>query len=155
MKILLFIFGVFVQLFYSQTLFNPNDIIKNSKTEQLIKSIIKTKDKKYKVEKIALGKGQCFYDIQKNGVEKYSYITHENSYSVGQFTHWANTDVKSAIKFYKNCGFSLYKSSINGNNCARMKNNSGTIFITIEKLSTKKSYIVISDGIELSDESDV
>jgi hypothetical protein len=155
-KLLIVIFFVFiVSKSFAQKLFNPDDVINNHQTEELIKKIIKIKDPNYKIEKQNFN-GKWVYDITKKGNNQYVYSTMENSFSVDQFTHWANVDYRTVINFYKNCGYIMYKSKEigAGNGCTRFKNKKGTIFVNIDKLTNNKCFIVIS-GIELDCESDV
>jgi hypothetical protein len=147
-KIVLFIFLIlFVSKSFSQNLFNPNDIINNPKTEQLLKEIIKNNDPKYKIKK-ENSNGNWYYSIRKKGKDPYEYTTNDNSFSVNQFHHWTSLDFSKVIQFYKKSEYILYVDKEIGTGCTRFKNKAGTIFVHIYKLPKNKCSITIS-GIDL------
>jgi|LakMenEpi03Aug12_release.lakeMendotaPanAssembly.Ray.scaffolds.fasta_scaffold221322_1 hypothetical protein len=139
-----------------QNLFHQDSVLNNSRTTTKIKKAILLKDRTYEIEKIVFANNEWAYSLTSKGQSKFAYSTKNNSYSVDQFTHWANVSDKTATQFYLNCGLTKYKTTddFNGNNCIRLKNKSGTIFVQITKISSTKCMISISD-IELSDETDV
>ncbi len=134
----------------AQKLFDPL-IVFSKETEARLQKIVKSKDVNFKISKYD---GE--YSIMKKGKSNvYAYGTEKNSFKVTEFTHWAEVDKKTAIKFYKDLGLIQYKDADYSIETVRFKNKEGTIYVMFCIDSKLKTIMITISRIQFVDECDV